>query len=148
MSKHERRAPRQSQLKLKVEGKDSAVQMARTGVLLAPKQEVPPQMARTDLPRVSMFSRWRQISNSNRMRNICRNGARSEADRPRTVRGIGASSPLSFFVAVGAIFFFNAPFLLAVETLPIDRWHDRTTGEDLGTYAMSMHTLAIDRDSR
>ena len=27
-----------------------------------------------------MFSRWRQISNSNRMRNICRNGARSEAD--------------------------------------------------------------------
>ena len=25
--------------------------------------------------------------------------------RPRTVRGIGASSPLSFFVAVGAIFF-------------------------------------------
>ena len=28
----------------------------------------------------SMFSRWRQISNSNRMRNIRRNGARSEAD--------------------------------------------------------------------
>ena len=27
-----------------------------------------------------MFSRWRQISNSNRIRNICRNGARSEAD--------------------------------------------------------------------
>ena len=49
MSKHERRAPRQSQLKLKVEGKDSAVQMARTGVLLAPKQQLPPQMARTDL---------------------------------------------------------------------------------------------------
>ena len=46
MSKHERRAPRQSQLKLKVEGKDSAVQMARTGVLLAPKQQLPPQMAR------------------------------------------------------------------------------------------------------
>ena len=52
MSKHERRAPRQSQLKLKVEGKDSAVQMARTGVLLAPKQQLPlntPQMARTGL---------------------------------------------------------------------------------------------------
>ena len=28
----------------------------------------------------STFSRLRQISNSNRMRNICRNGARSEAD--------------------------------------------------------------------
>ena len=38
MSKHERRAPRQSQLRLKVEGKDPAVQMARTGLLLAPKQ--------------------------------------------------------------------------------------------------------------
>ena len=49
MSKHERRAPRQSQLKLKVEGKDSAVQMARTGVLLAPKQQLPLRMARTDL---------------------------------------------------------------------------------------------------
>ena len=32
--------------------------------------------------------------------------------RPRTVRGIGASSPLSFFVAVGANFFFNAPLFL------------------------------------
>ena len=47
MSKHERRAPRQSQLKLKVKGKDSAVQMARTDVVLAPKQQLPPQMART-----------------------------------------------------------------------------------------------------
>ena len=37
MSKHERRAPRRSQLKLKVEGKDSAVQMARTGVLSGAK---------------------------------------------------------------------------------------------------------------
>ena len=50
MSKHERRAPRQSQLKLTVKEKDSAVQLvARTGVLLAPKQQLPPQMARTGL---------------------------------------------------------------------------------------------------
>ena len=47
MSNHERRAPRQSQLKLKVKGKESAVQMARTDVLLAPKQQLPPQTART-----------------------------------------------------------------------------------------------------
>ena len=47
MSKHERRAARQSQLKLKVKEKDSAVQMARTDVVLAPKQQLPPQMART-----------------------------------------------------------------------------------------------------
>ena len=33
MSKHKRKAPRQSQLKLKIKGKDSAVQMARTDVL-------------------------------------------------------------------------------------------------------------------
>ena len=33
----------------------------------------------------SMFSRWRQISNSDRMRNICRNGARSEADLAQCV---------------------------------------------------------------
>ena len=97
MSKHERRASRQSQLKLKVKGKDSAVQMARTEMLLAPKQQLPPQMARTGV------LHWlAPISNSNRMRNICRNGARSEADLARLRRG--ASSPLSFFVAVGAIF--------------------------------------------
>ena len=37
----------ESQLKLKAKGKYSDVQMARIGVLLAPKQQLPPQMART-----------------------------------------------------------------------------------------------------
>ena len=100
MSKHERRAPRQSQLKLKVEGKDSAVQMARTGVLLAPKQQLPPQMARTG---------WRQISNSNRMRNICRNGARSEADLAQC-GALALPPPFLFLWLLVQTFFFNAPF--------------------------------------
>ena len=52
----------------------------------------------------SMFSRWRQISNSNRMRNICRNGARSEADLAQC-GALALPPPFLFFVAVGAIFF-------------------------------------------
>ena len=51
----------------------------------------------------SMFSRWRQISNSNRMRNICRNGARSEADLAQC--GALALPPPFLFLC-----FFNAPF--------------------------------------
>ena len=54
----------------------------------------------------SMFSRWRQISNSNRMRNICRNGARSEADLAQC--GALALPPPFLFLwllRVGAIFF-------------------------------------------
>ena len=49
--------------------------MARTDVLLAPKQQLPQQM-----PRTGVLHQLAPISNSNRMRNICRNGARSEAD--------------------------------------------------------------------
>ena len=52
----------------------------------------------------SMFSRWRQISNSNRMRNICRNGARSEADLAQC-GALALPPPFLFFVAVGANFF-------------------------------------------
>ena len=55
----------------------------------------------------SMFSRWRQISNSDRMRNICRNGARSEADLAQC-GSLALPPPFLFFVAVGANFFFNA----------------------------------------
>ena len=109
MSKHEQRAPRQSQLKLKVEGKDSAVQLARTGVLLAPKQQLPPQMARTDL--LQHVQSLAPNQHSNRMRNICRNGARSEADLAQC-GALALPPPFLFFVAVGANFFFNAPFLL------------------------------------
>ena len=57
----------------------------------------------------SMFSRWRQISNSNRMRNICRNGARSEADLAQC--GALALPPPFFFCGCWCKFFFNAPFL-------------------------------------
>ena len=74
MSKHEQKAPRQSQLKLKVKGKVSAVQMARTGVLLAPKQQLLYTTANGANRRASAVQSlsWRQISNSNRMRNICK----------------------------------------------------------------------------
>ena len=51
------------------------------------------------------FSSWRQISNSHRMRNICRNGARSEADLAQLRRG--ASSPPFLWLLVQI--FFNAP---------------------------------------
>ena len=57
-----------------------------------------------------MFSGWRQISNSNRMRNICRNGARSEADLAQ-LRHDASSPPPFFFVAVGTSFF-QRPLLL------------------------------------
>ena len=55
----------------------------------------------------SMFSRWRQISNSNRMRNICRNGARSEADLAEC--GALALPPPFLFLWLLVHFFFNAP---------------------------------------
>ena len=57
----------------------------------------------------SMFSRWRQISNSNRMRNNCRNGARSEAEFAQC----GALAlPFPFlFLWLLVQFFFNAPLL-------------------------------------
>ena len=90
------------QLTLKVKGKNSAVQMARTDVLLAPKQQLPPQTARTGV------LHWlASISNSNRMRNICGNGARSEADLARLRRG--DFLPTFFFRGCWCKFFFNAP---------------------------------------
>ena len=55
----------------------------------------------------SMFSRWRQISNSNRMRNICRNGARSEADLAQC--GALALPPPFFFLWLLVQFFFSTP---------------------------------------
>ena len=42
------------------------------------------------------FRSWRQISNSNRMRNICRNGARSEADLAQLRRGACSPPPPPF----------------------------------------------------
>ena len=83
---------------LKVKGKDSDIQMARIGVLLAPNSNYHRKWREQ-----ARFRSWRQISNSNRMRNICRNGARSEADLAQLRRS--ASSPFLFFVAVGANFF-------------------------------------------
>ena len=111
-SKHEQRAPRQSQLKTKVKGKDSAVQMVRTDMLLlAPKQQLPRHWCEQ-----ACFSSWRQISDSKRMRNICKNGSQyaREADLAQLRRGALNSSPFLFFVTVGAIFF-NAPFLVKEE---------------------------------
>ena len=100
MSKHKQsKVPRQSQLKLK--GKDSAVQMARTGVLL--RQNSNHRKWREQ----ACFSSWRQISNSNRMRIICRNAARSEADLAQLRRG--ASSLLSFFFVCGCWCNFSTP---------------------------------------
>ena len=55
----------------------------------------------------SMFSRWRQISNSNRMRNICRNGARSEADLAQC--GTLALPPPFLFLWLLVQFFFQRP---------------------------------------
>ena len=105
MSKQERRAPRQSQLKLTVEGKDSAVQMARTGVLLAPKQQLPPQLARTGL--LQHVQTPPPNRNFNRMRNICRNGDRSEADLAQC--GALALPPPFLFLWLLVRIFFNAP---------------------------------------
>ena len=56
----------------------------------------------------SMFSRWRQISNSNRMRNICRNGARSEADLAQC--GALALPPPFLFLWLLQFFFSTPPF--------------------------------------
>ena len=57
----------------------------------------------------SMFSRWRQISNSNRMRNICRNGARSEADLAQC--GALALPPPFLFCGCWCKFFFQRPLV-------------------------------------
>ena len=110
MSKHERRAPRQSQLKLKVEGPDSAVQWREQACFW--RQNSNYHRKWREQACFSMFSRWRQISNSNRMRNICRNGARSEADLAQCgALALPPPPPLSFFVAVGAFFFSTPPSL-------------------------------------
>ena len=56
------------------------------------------------------FSTWRQISNSNRMRNICRNGARSEADLAQC--GALALPPhFLFFLWPLVQFFFQRPLV-------------------------------------
>ena len=62
----------------------------------------------------SMFSRWRQISNSNRMRNICRNGARSEADLAQC--GALALPPpfLFLWLLYWCKFFFQRPLLESI----------------------------------
>ena len=57
----------------------------------------------------STFSTWRQISNSNRMRNICRNGARSEADLAQC--GALALPPPFLFLWLLVQFFSTPPFL-------------------------------------
>ena len=57
----------------------------------------------------SMFSRWRQISNSNRMRNICRNGARSEADLAQC--GALALPPPFLFLWLLVQIFFQRPLV-------------------------------------
>ena len=55
----------------------------------------------------SMLSRWRQIRDSNRMRNICRNGARSEADLAQC--GALALPPPFLFLWLLMQFFFSTP---------------------------------------
>ena len=67
----------------------------------------------------SMFSRWRQISNSNRMRNICRNGARSEADLAQC-GALALPPPFLCLWLLVQIFFFNAPYS---KSHVVDRWN-------------------------
>ena len=116
ISKHERRAPRQSQLKLKVEGKDSAVQWREQACFW--RQNSNYHRKWREQACFSMFSRWRQISNSNRMRNICRNGARSEADLAQC--GALALPPPFLFLWLLVQIFFQRPLGVAVAlSLPI-----------------------------
>ena len=66
------------------------------------------------------FICWCQISNSNRMRNIRRNGARSEADLAQLRRG--ASFPFLFFLWL-LVQFSSTTLLRALEdTLRFRRW--------------------------
>ena len=108
MSKHERRAPRQSQLKLKVKGKDSAVQMARTDVVLAPKQQLPPQMARTGVLSPVGADQRRSATPI-----ACATSAEMALGLRQTSHSGGhwRFLPHFFFVAVGANFF-QRPLLL------------------------------------
>ena len=63
----------------------------------------------------SMFSRLRQISNSNRMRNICKNGARSEADLAQC--GALALPPPFLFLWLLQFFFSTPPCYTPQRTL-------------------------------
>ena len=97
MSTHERRAPRRSQLKLKVKGKDSDVQMARTCMLLAPKQQLPPHMARSNR-RASVAGAKSATPTA------CVTSAEMALGLRQTSHSSGAALPPPF-VAVGANFF-------------------------------------------
>ena len=105
MSKHERRAPRQSQLKLKVKEKIQLSKWREQACFW--RQNSNYHRKSREQACFSMFSRWRQISNSNRMRNICRNGARSEADLAQC--GALALPPPFFFCGCWCKFFFQRP---------------------------------------
>ena len=64
---------------------------------------------------ISMFSRWRQISNSNRMRNICRNGTRSEADLAQCGT-LALPPPFLFLWLLVQIFFSTPPCITLLST--------------------------------
>ena len=82
--------------------------MARTGVLLVPNSNYHRKWRELAcFSTFSMVSTWRRIGNSNRMRNICRNGARSEADLAQC--GALALPPPFLFLWLLVQIFFNAP---------------------------------------
>ena len=108
MSKHERRAPRQSQLKLKLSKSKEKIQLSKWREQACFWCQNSNYLYHRKWREQAFFSRWRQISNSNRMRNICRNGARSEADLAQC--GALALPPPFLFLWLLVQIFFNAPF--------------------------------------
>ena len=105
MSKHERRAPAKVNSNSKSKEK---IQLSkwREQACFWPQNSSNHRKWREQTC-FSMFSRWRQISNSNRMRNICRNGAQSEADLAQC--GALALPPPFLFLWLLVQIFFNAP---------------------------------------
>ena len=110
MSKHEQRASHQSQLKLKVKGKrfscPNGANRRASGAKIA--TTITGHRKWREQACFSTFSSWRQISNSNRMRNICRNGARSEADLAQC-GALALPPPFLFLWLLVQFFFSTAP---------------------------------------